>query len=641
MTIILIGLIAALGVGGVAAASGGSGGGGSSPSAVSVPVNPGTYNKPSQLSVLSPSFSKAQINIPEVSFVAANSMQVKSYQPAFTNSGYLSENDTVTYETLTLDNYHHSDEVADYFIKTNPAVSGEYQDEPGVTYTNIVSDQLVLGGRQLGLTAGDFGYYNNQWTVTSTVGLNSVANDIFPFYMYHSSRLMSSHSRSDTAHFDGTILGNMYYDSGSSWRNSPLTGTASLDLNFSNAQLTGHFDTQVEGKEYHKFNVNGTFASGKISNSVSGTGNSTGLSVDTSKAVDSSLASYSFKNSGSSSRYATFNAALLNGTNGSEIAGSGYIWQGNLDVSFGFGAKEYIAAAVTPGDSDSTSGTKGGGGTVGITNLTGLEQNLIKDGSFYGYPMAKERATLTVNDGQIIWGTSLLQEYRGSSEEDRTETHIDLTFTENDKKENKSSALTDYYEKTNQTTATMNYSSYTGSGTVTQVNTLILAGKKLGLTAAEVGLLKETRSKLTGTGYYPSNHYTYAGYSDRGYFYMYDQDRLYGQLRSDRVAFTGSAIFTDDATADIYINVNFANETLRGNLNNSSDGKKDVPFWGYFDNRHSFHFSTDEFNNSPNTCSGGGELLNGNEGIEAVGHLSVTSQGESSVSGIFGAKQVQ
>ena len=662
MTVLVLGLIAAVGIGGgVAAASNGGGGHSSSPHAVSAPATTGFYSKPEKLSVISNEYTHVTTTDSSVSFSGPNTLVMNNMVllPGGSGGIFHEEWDQNLTVSFTLDDYNHSDTWADYFTKTGPSTSGQWDDMPGVTWTYESQPELVLGGRAAGLTAADFGYFNDRTHVYNTLGENSTSNDIMTFYMYDTTRMMDSVSRSDTAHFDGGVLGSMYYDSDDDdkWRDDPLTGTASLDLNFATSALSGTIDTQVNGKAYHLFNV-----SGMASNSGSIYGYSNALSVDSSKAVDSSLSAYAISPSGSGNSY--LQGQLLNGTNGAEMVGKAYYLQGDLEVGFSFGAKEYIAPVVTPdpgsgsgtggsgsGSSGSSSGSGSGSGTGSGSSTPSMLispvadsvkfPNLLVFGGLYpsNYTYALDAPTFSVGNNQLVWGTSLLKTYTGYGAENRTETHIDLTFTSSDYKEAKSTSKFDYYEKSNTTSVSANYSSYlNGTYNVTQTNTVMLGGKKLGLTAAEFGILQEVRSGMVG-----SYETTRGGYTREGHLLMYEQDRLYDRMRSDQVAFSGNVFFTDLAYADLYFNINFANDSLRGYTYNSSDGKRDVSFVGDVVNRNMFSISSTM--DSSQRPSGSGVLLKGDNGLEAVGTMNMyvlQEDGEFvNTSGVFGAKEVK
>ncbi len=369
MTTIILALLAAVGIGGGLAAGGGGGGSDGGTAAVgpstpgngggttgggdnTEPTEPTFQDKPAVISPLLASGASADLQFPSFSkegvTLSNNTLVVTGSRLSVTegrfdqseSGGYIKEEGTSYTKEILLDDYIYSDADADYFKPETFTTEG-YYDERDLTsepenlkwYSYSLDDLLALGGRSVGLTAGEFGAH----TVTEVLGPYK-EESLYPFYAYDNNRLLASSARTDTAHYDGKLVGGLFYEKDLSFL---MRGTTSLDLNFADLSLTGTFDTKLDGKEYHAYNLNGTVSNGILNGTVS---------VDPSKQIDSSLSEFDMIKTWQNINGLLVGGVLLQGENATEMVGevavsgnklpAGAAYSEFLSAEWSFGAKE-------------------------------------------------------------------------------------------------------------------------------------------------------------------------------------------------------------------------------------------------------------------------------------------------------------
>lgn len=303
MTALIIGLIAALGIGGgIAVANNSGGGGGGSDSGYTEPIQP--VERPDIISLLAAA-DKYQ-NVQSVvesgqSLPVGNGIfTVTGYKPVVEDGKFKTDSDGYFIEepyttTIGLDNYSHSDAYAHYYKKDSVVTKGllnvkEYPGAPDnwVDMEVAIKDMLALGGQVLGLKNSEFGYHNN--IISSSYGESP---DYKIFYMYDDTKLAST-VRTDTATYNGNVLGSVEAvgkDTGNAegYNNQALSGKINLNVDFANNILNGNLKTQVENKNWYGFNVTGKL------NSVSDFSIDS-ITIDESQSPDSSLSQYNMSN---------------------------------------------------------------------------------------------------------------------------------------------------------------------------------------------------------------------------------------------------------------------------------------------------------------------------------------------------------
>lgn len=344
MTALIIGLIAALGIGGgIAVANNSGGGGGGSDSGYTEPIQP--VERPDIISLLAAAdkYQNVQSDSQWAPTVGNGNFTITGYKPVVEDGKFKTDNDGYFIEepyttTIGLDNYSHSDAYAHYYKKDSVVTKGllnvkEYPGAPDnwVNMEVAIKDMLALGGQVLGLKNSEFGYHNH--IMASSYGELPVYKT---FYMYDDTKLAST-VRIDTATYNGNVLGSVEAvekDTGNAegYNNQALSGKINLNVDFANNVLNGNLQTQVENKNWYGFNVTGKL------NSVSDFSIDS-ITIDESQSPDSSLSQYNMSNINGLG-----NGKLLENETQKELVGEiGFYGENReYDVSAGmsFGAKE-------------------------------------------------------------------------------------------------------------------------------------------------------------------------------------------------------------------------------------------------------------------------------------------------------------
>ena len=346
MTLLIIGLVAALGIGGGIALSGGGGGGGGSHS---TPAYEEVHNNPSSqpdiLSILATAerYKHTQTVMTQnrwedyITLAAGNEkIQITSDSPIVENGkfaysvvdGELEDTWGPYSVEITKDNYQKSDKYADYYAKEGTTKTGLYNmkdlasEQDNWVQENItLTEKLALGGRILGLKNSDFGYHQQDFNSTN---FGSGVSQVNSFYMYDDTKLASA-SRSDTATFSGNLLGGIEAidnDGVGEFLPYNLTGTAIATIDFATNNLLAQLNTKLNDKTYHTFNATGSIDSPSnfsISN----------LAIDSSKGIDSSLNAYKL-----SSVYGSGNGKILSDSTQTELVGQLDFWGNTVSSQY-------------------------------------------------------------------------------------------------------------------------------------------------------------------------------------------------------------------------------------------------------------------------------------------------------------------
>jgi len=91
----------------------------------------------------------------------------------------------------------------------------------------VYTDTLALGGRRLGLTYADFGYWASVMRNNANGALMAQATT--PFLVYDTANITDLTGQTGGATFNGNIIGNVYDNKGNV---SDITGTVRLNVNF-------------------------------------------------------------------------------------------------------------------------------------------------------------------------------------------------------------------------------------------------------------------------------------------------------------------------------------------------------------------------------------------------------------------------
>lgn len=636
MTGIIIGLLAALGIGGGIALSGHGGGGGGNDSGYGEPVQPG--QKPSIVSLLA-SADKYQ-HVQSVSGYEGPSIgngifTVTGERPLVEEGKFKTDESEGEIEdvyvpyttTIGLENYSHSDAYADYYQKDSFITKGlynakEYPDDADnwVEREETTQDILALGGQVLGLKNSEFGYHNNN-------SLNSLGGELpyyKPFYMYDDTKLTST-ARTDTALYKGNVLGYVEAESNTLQETlgtdiHPITGNVNLNIDFANKTLNGNINTKISGQNWYGFNVSGQlntlndFSIGSVS-------------IDGSQAPNSALSKYNMTNIMS----AGGGGKLLEDETQKELVGKLWLYGNNQDYlihsDMSFGA---IDNSIPPGENPGGDPSQPTQGPIPNYNLISalsdkvqypdvrfVVPNQYSAPGFLGNQEGYLHPSAELGNNAIILNTVKPVFHNGIFE-----THFEggyngilnfqfdpILLTHNHLiSENIYEKL---YKESKSWTGKYNTNSGQSSKTVTRTNIIGMGGSKLGLTVSDFGYWDIDSNSIFWN--YNREYY---------YLYMYDNTKLAKNIQRDSAQLKGYLL---PRYYKITMDFNFATNRLTGSISNLFD------YTGDFYNAGFRIQSLD-----PSGGGGNGVLLMGKDGLEAVGYIFTANWQYS-----FGAKEVK
>lgn len=643
MTGIIIGLLAALGIGGgIALSSHGGGGSGDGDSGYTEPVQP--ENKPSIVSLLAAADKYQHIqsvsNYEGAPSIGNGIFTVTGERPVVENGKFKTDESYGEIEdvyepystALGLENYSYSDAYADYYQKDSFVTKGLYntKEYPGdadnwIELEQTTKDMLALGGQVLGLKNSEFGYHNN-----IQVASLGILPDYKPFYMYDDTKLATI-ARTDTALYKGNVLGYVEAENSSLEETlgediRPLTGNINLNINFANQTLNGSLDTKLSNKNWYGFNVSG-YLSSLNSFSINS------VSIDEAKHPDSALSKYNLMNiSGAGG------GKLLEDDTQRELVGNLWLSGNHTDslihADMSFGAIDTSKPQVEkPGEGAPSDPIQGPIPDYSlISALTDKEQypdvkfvvppNQYYSPGFLGNQEGYVHSSAELGNRGIILNTVKPVIHNGIFE-----THFEggydgivnfqidpVLLTHNhlieensyEKRYKESKSWTGKYNT--------NYGQY--SKTVTRTNIVGMGGSKLGLTVSDFGYWDIDSNSIYWN--YNSNYY---------YLYMYDNTKLAKNIQQDSAQLKGYVL---PHHYEINMDFNFATNRVTGSVYNSITGST------LFDYSGDFYNAGFRIQSLSSYDGGQGVLLMGNDGLEAVGWIYASNRHYS-----FGAKEVK
>lgn len=632
MTAWIIGLIAALGIGGGVAISNHGGGGGGHDSGYVEPA------KPSVVSLLASADNPETIETKgaDVS-LTDGAFKVQAQRPVWDENGNLGHE---PYEvSIGMEDFTNRDSYADYYEKESVTeeVSGapkiqnrmmqktvarataapQANDDSNPVTKKTTTDRLALGGQVLGLKNSDFGYHNSE-----TEGVA----DYSPFYMYDTSKL-AKEERGDTAVYKGHVLG----VARSRELLAGMTGDINLNINFAAKTLNGDVSTKVSGKNWYDFNVFGDLQSAH-SFSI----DSVGVNAD--KTPDASLSAYDMNISDVSGSGA---GLLLNGKIIKELIGEMHVSDNIVSADMTFGAlatdkpqEENPAAKLNPNyDLISVLADNKQYKNIVYVKESGPDDvRLVNDDQTPPHV----RGLKLGNDGEsFLIDTGVLVEEQGkfliASNGKYKEELQQWRVTADDQKEETDRYR--LYKKETRSTISLHDSP------VWHLHKLYLGGAKVGLTTADFGIWIEYRD---GDGLSWRDRYREV--------YLYDKFYLYTGSRVDTVNFAGSALMVSPEqeehavpfeieSGSFNMTLNLANATLTGKMV-MSNSKYDVDFSGTLSDHNKLKFTGEDVHEYSH-----GYLLQGKDGLETMGNIATyidpTHADHHTNVYTFGAKEVK
>lgn len=649
MTSIIIGLLAALGIGGgIALSSHGGGGGGDGDSGYTEPAQPG--KKPSIISLLAAADKYQHIqsvsNYEGAPSIGDGIFTVTGEKPVVESSKFKTDESDGEIEdiyepyttTIGLDNYSHSDAYADYYQKDSFATKGlynekEYPDDPDkwVEVEVTTKDMLALGGQVLGLKNSEFGYHNN-----ITASSYGELPDYKTFYMYDDTKQAST-ARTDTASYKGNILGyaeaeNSHLQETLGEDIQPLTGNINLNIDFANNILNGNIDTKLSNKNWYSFNVSGNLHS--VSDFSLGS-----ISIDESRTPDSSLSKYNMTNV-----YGYGNGKLLEGDKQNELVGQVDLHGENsnyyVNADMSFGAIDNNIYWGNSSEDDHIHSDSNGiisqllDETLHSNVKTALFPNCYRWFRLYNGAASSlvetKQSSISLHSQNLVISTGrpVVEKIEKYFQGDRfLERESQLYFSSSDKINSLDSRY-ELYRKISNTTGLYNLGSSSNPSyvvaTIQDTTSLVLGGGALSLENGDFGFWTEKRS---GSPDGKNNFY----YSSP--FYLWDQDKIYWSGRNDNASFSGNVLFPkiDPAgVGSIDMQVNFAENSLTGSV---VSNWYNFPFSGTLSPGR---FNFKDLNNL--NINGSGQILKGTDGMELVGSFYDYSARDTMV---FGLKEVK
>lgn len=646
MTSIIIGLLAALGIGGgIALSSHGGGGSGDGDSGYTEPVQP--ENKPSIVSLLAAADKYQHIqsvsNYEGAPSIGNGIFTVTGERPVVEDGKFKTkeregkiENIYEPYNaTIGLEDYSYSDDYADYYQKDSFVTSGlsnekEYPNKPDkwVQLEETTTDILAVGGQVLGLKNSDFGYHNN----FNESSLRKLA-DYTLLSVYDDTKLAST-VRTDTALYKGNVLGYAEARRQLIWRTPedetlPLTGDISLNINFADKKLSGNINTKLSNKDWHSFKIWGGL------NSVNELFIDSG-DLDGSKQPDSSLSKFLIGRLGT--LYGE--GKLLEDQLQNELVGT--LWFGggtdyNILTRMSFGAIDTgFPGEENPGDVPDEptqwpepdynlispltdrnkypniyTSTQGAWGKY-YPNIPDIflssDERFIPSFNWQDNHIVLHTVKPIIEDGKFnrIPVDNWKYQYLLSEPED-----VVLTENNLDPMSSKIPYMNDYrYERSwnalYNTASTLEDTPIWKETTVTQVDTISLGAAKVGLAVSDFGQWSYWRSSSASERIQESYH-----------FYVYDSDHVYQGNRFGKVSLHGTSISNRSSSSVGLVNMDIFLETasISGSMKNL-DGSTNFNFTGSLVDQNQLSFSCQS-----GSCGGGGRLLSGNNGLEAVGMI--------------------
>lgn len=673
MTSIIIGLLAALGIGGGIALAGHGGGGGHNTPAVSGPEEPGNPTEENPAVHLNPdynliSFLADDKQYPEVKAATedtlseeAQSLQTQVYQAVrkkdsfaksqtqepqknnfikdFLLRGGITEDGN--FWALNLKPQNEAFELGKYengkfsVVGTLSAINNANQSPYYDTYRlddknnpkageetgHVHYDVIHLGGAKSKLTVADFGRWESADLDTkidensAQLKIESGSNIMRTFFLYDE-RYAYKSNRRDEVKMQGNVLVAGPDTIGLGLSHLIFTGNIFMDLNLAKNRLTGSVkmnEVGLAGYDIDSF-------SGSILGSL--------VLFDSGEILGGI-------------------GKLLSGKNGLEMVGQLSRQTEDANIDYTFGAWEVsrqtgMQLAESAGklnlnyDLITVLADKMQYKRVIVDIPIEQDKNAwIQDGTL------KNRRSISVTEKDGIPALAILTGAPNVVEGKFTKLEIatPILMTKSDR--SGGTAFYDYYHNTIENSGTWVSPAGEQERSFTQHDDLYLAGAKVGLTVADFGYWNEYRAFAGGE-------------SEKRYhdFIMYDTSFLYAGGRSGSVDFEGRTLMllpqeekAKDSPYEVYggifnMKLNLPQATLQGSIDMRSAMNTDlynIDFTGDLKNGNKFSFAGDAIN--PLSY---GSLLQGKDGLEAVGIIATMNEkGRDTASYAFGAKEVK